>query len=915
MEDREVHHVGRGCPPHPPRLSGEKSDVVTQNARCASAGCSARVQTQLHRSTMNWTGGRLQRHSGPAKGYGELTHRQRLHFAKARTRIHHGPPNPQNFVPRSSNFFCSDPANAHRTPLSTKRPRTFHQHETAATRAHQRSFAKRSKPAHQAMNTFDVAEEDPPCVPQDRSRRNAIHPLAMQTAQAKNLQIDQRNDNDKAHNQLGPLGNMSLDSSSARLKAEKTRLLESRDWVGLATSRPLHLAFASGKEKDAIGKRCKVKRQKRPSHVESNNFHAKIVKRAQERLDDGPYMSGAIPDDDDIRIRIGTDALATQSFADKNELHGMNCSAVSSDEMLFDVEARRETIQYQDDKFRGHDVKTRSSRDEHANVPYAAGQCGADHFPFDDIQPNDSEAPLANVDRLLQQLEKTPSRFTVQHENDSCAAHAVTHLHASPHELETDKVNYRGMHDDNVTMQSPDHETFEKLHSARQGSGQGVSNSVTIQSTFSPLSVHIAGRFTPCVLDLEETKAIPEEDNAVRSGGSLALPLLHKTISDTEPAHLLDDRAWRTFVHVNSDMADQDLDMHQSYWGHEGAHDGTGLHTCEIDESYHVRSGGIPIITESAARPIGDGGSMHSGELEQEYHPTLRNVEGAAADDAKGASSSNVHLQMSVPSAVAAAAKTGFPAATCHQTEATAKNAPWRTGMISDAEVDAAETIWKRFVLGSDQCEAEHGECKSPERGLRSTEASTRVSKGGSFSSLSVEASLSSASASAPFQPLEACTRSAVDKHHERAEKAAARAVLEDCTDQLPISMAVEWPGDTTADSSSSNNWPDTLDDAEDPASSNADFQSNQAVAGESIGQLPGGIRGQGQRIFFTKPKPFAGTTATSTPGSVQAGQGSWKTGSASKIGPLRVQRNEEWSLSRIARSFKNLTEIESVED
>ncbi|KAK8154523.1 hypothetical protein BKA80DRAFT_33185 [Phyllosticta citrichinensis] len=821
---------------------------------------STRTQTQLHRSTMNWTGGRLQRHSGPTKGHGDLAHRQRLHFAKARTQIYHAQPNPQNFVLASSDFFCSSPTNAH---LSTKRPKILHQYETAATVAHHQRSAIRPAAAYYKASEAEIAGHG-----------------------------DQRYDDERTRTEVESPGNTSAEFSSARLKAEKARLLKSRDWVGLASSRPLHLAFASGREKEGIGKRHKVKRQKRFGH-EGKRLYATTLKRAQERKDDGPYMSGAILDDDDIRIRIGTDALATQSLLDKNDSPGKNAPpAPSSDEMLFDVEARRETLRSQDDVFRGHTVELRNSKDEQANARYVADYCDAEHRPLHNTQPNDSDAPLADVDRLLQQLEETPSRFPLQHESSFNAAHALGSVHASPHELERDKVNYWRMHDDNVTMQSPDYEALGTGHNPCQAYGQGSSDSVTVERIPSPPSVHHPeGTLSPCALNAEGSKAtLLEEDNKMRSKSSTAQPLLHEANGNAD-----DDIAWRKFVQVNSDMADQSLDMQRSHCGNQGAHGGIqGSRNREIDESYHVHSGGIPTFTELAARPIGDGRRMHSGELEHEYHPTVRNVEGAATGSADRARSSNLRLQMPVSSAVAAVAKADFPAATSNQTDRFAKIATPRRGMISDTEDDAAEKIWKKFVLGSDLSKAECGECKSPKTALRSTAASIGASQNGSFSSLSVQASLNSASANVLFRSPEACLHSAVDRHHERAERAAAREVVKDSTDQPPMSMAVEGPGNATAAFIGTSRNGSTLDDAGDPGSSNVDFQRNQAVASDSIGHWPG----HGKRIMFSKPKHFTGSTATSTPEYVKAGQENSSTGSAPHIGPLPAHRSRKWSLS-----------------
>ncbi|KAK8248978.1 hypothetical protein IWZ00DRAFT_312613 [Phyllosticta capitalensis] len=883
---------------------------------------------------MNWTGGRLQRHSGPAKGHGELTQRQKLHFAKARTQLYnsqHHPPTPfkpQFFASALSNLTGPDYANAPHIQRSAEPLRTLDRHAAAPAVAHRRSPAKQPvpKPDHRHMSRAEGAAHlhghDSRFMdqrPAEKRSRLENHPQA-QTAGVDALRTSRRRA-PSSDDRPDVLGNMDDEDTSTRLKAEKTRLLASRDWVGLASSRPFHMAFATGNERQDIGKRRKVRRERKSRHVKREKYHATVPTRPQHIHDDGPYMSGAILADDDIRIRIGTDALATQSFVGENDLHEVNSSAAPSDEMLFDTETRMVSTRPQEEEFREHNVNLRSSSFERANTQNAANHCEADHVPYRSTRLIDRDTPLADVDRLLQQLEKKPSCFPMPHESRSGgAAHVDANVHASLDELEKDHyAKYPEMQEDNVTMQSPASEASGDYRSAYQTHGQGAMDPVTIRSTLSPLPVHFAGRSTTGDLNPEDPKAISRnEGNEIRSRSSTAQPALHKVDVNDETMHLLDDTAWRKLIHVKSDAPDRSLYMHHADDGSPGARgNSSGSRTRNGDESYHVHSGAMRMRVDSAEQLISDSYSMRSGKLEQDGHPTVRNAE---APD--GTCSSNLHRQISVSGAVAAAAQTGFQAAPSYQTDGIAKNATPRREKISDteadaAEPDAAESIWKRFVLGSDESEAQYEERRSPEKALRSTLASIEPAKCGMSSSLFVQRSISSAFGSSPPQPLVGNSHDIVFQRHKRVEAAAARTMLEDGTDELPMSMVVEGARKTTYDGLSSNDWPHTLDDADVPGysvTSDVEFQSNVAVA-STTGQLAGVDRGHGKKMTLSKPKPFGSSAATTASEYRPAGQDVSSTGTAFLIGPWRPKRKRIRSLSRYARSFKKQAETEMVDD
>ncbi|XTI83954.1 hypothetical protein V2W45_1465129 [Cenococcum geophilum] len=121
------------------------------------------------------------------------------------------------------------------------------------------------------------------------------------------------------------------------LEANRRKLLGRRDWVGLAPSRPVHVHFQSCKEKERIGKRRRINSRPLPQDGDMMTRH---FLRDTEINAREPFMSGAIVTDlEDIKIRIGTDALPSQLPSERSK--PVQPAALprseSPDPMLFDV--------------------------------------------------------------------------------------------------------------------------------------------------------------------------------------------------------------------------------------------------------------------------------------------------------------------------------------------------------------------------------------------------------------------------------------------------------------------------------------------------------------------------------------------------------------------------------------------------
>ncbi|KAK4993409.1 hypothetical protein LTR50_000339 [Elasticomyces elasticus] len=108
------------------------------------------------------------------------------------------------------------------------------------------------------------------------------------------------------------------------------------------------MSFASLEDKELIGKRRRIGRRLRPQHKsERQQLHDSFP--ANEHTACGPFMSGALPAEEDIRIHVGLDALVSQSQLSTTRSLAPNPTTLrctSSDSMLIEADTElREVMQ------------------------------------------------------------------------------------------------------------------------------------------------------------------------------------------------------------------------------------------------------------------------------------------------------------------------------------------------------------------------------------------------------------------------------------------------------------------------------------------------------------------------------------------------------------------------------------------
>lgn len=195
---------------------------------------------------MNWTGGRLSRHSTAA---GSLKNRQKQHFAQVQAALRNGAKKPSPLKWSTFNRIEDRPGS---------QSRTFTVH---APREHKPEESQSIQPLRfpRLHNTHSARHENP------RHSTHSIEPRRQSSQQYIKRELSSVSDDD-LYNTTPPLqGTLPvsdreiIDRKEEESVSEKRRrILRKGDWVGISIQRPLQLAFASPKNTDKLGRRRKI---------------------------------------------------------------------------------------------------------------------------------------------------------------------------------------------------------------------------------------------------------------------------------------------------------------------------------------------------------------------------------------------------------------------------------------------------------------------------------------------------------------------------------------------------------------------------------------------------------------------------------------------------------------------------------
>ncbi|KAF7874013.1 hypothetical protein EAF04_002685 [Stromatinia cepivora] len=301
---------------------------------------------------MNWTGGRLQRHSGKSsRGAGALTNRQKEHFAKVRANLRSGG---QRNTPKQWLIFDRIPVGQPQGQSSKDRINSMGNYEHTSRREREGSKIRPGRwDDRKEYNEFPTSHST-------QREPQEIHAHARPPS-AETIQRSPKPDDDLYNATPPPLRikrehvasseardipqNHELQEPSEESIEDKIRkLLSQKDWVGLSLRRPPQLKVDGPRNDPDIGKRRKMtdghraRYSKLQTRISSPFAARKIRIRQQEEGHTRERMSK-----NDVRISIG-DRVVPPGISSSSQPNKVNCQSTSRmmhqifllDDMLLD---------------------------------------------------------------------------------------------------------------------------------------------------------------------------------------------------------------------------------------------------------------------------------------------------------------------------------------------------------------------------------------------------------------------------------------------------------------------------------------------------------------------------------------------------------------------------------------------------
>ncbi|KAM3079309.1 hypothetical protein ACMFMG_005743 [Clarireedia jacksonii] len=378
---------------------------------------------------MNWTGGRLQRHSGKWSKNGTLTSRQKEHFAKVQTnlrsrsrknspikwpvfdKIQPGSPEKQD-----SHDYSNSWRNVEEISESTEG-----ELRRKRSSQHQRSTENQKSTSRQTRTRSDQKSERYPLV-EINQRRIPDDDLYNATPSPQRIKSE------LATSGRSPLGTrntlskrVSPDPADDSMDAKRRRLLLKGDWIGLGARRPPPLKFVPSRHDEEIGRRRKLTdghraRYARQQAVISSPF---VTKRAR----DMETQHGGVSRNN-VRISIGNKVvlpdLSSSSRSTKHihttprSLLARKRQTLSPDEMLLDNDSLiRDMEDIDSDRFLHASEATSFQRVKDRRLADHKGVCC------------DSKPRVVHREDAIQHVEPTrnvPERSTASDEPESVAS-------------------------------------------------------------------------------------------------------------------------------------------------------------------------------------------------------------------------------------------------------------------------------------------------------------------------------------------------------------------------------------------------------------------------------------------------------------------------------------------------------------
>ena len=232
------------------------------------------------------------------------------------------------------------------------------------------------------------------------------------------------------------------------IEAQRRRLLETDDWVGIHRNRPAKIKFQTAEDRDQIGKRRKLS----PTHAQPSIWRRKHLRDTSffEGLGRSPHLSQDYVSQGDVSIRIGSAVDRSTKEVAPVRASSMQNSWSEEDEMLLDEGAIQVRDRYPNPFLKGETVFEGLSRPASAelNMPSPDSMVLRTSDPFyeeekDDPSKNgvhdEQDLPFDVAARAMR-LKEDIEQYQM---NDELGFHVAVDQVLSVHESGQAKVNSR----------------------------------------------------------------------------------------------------------------------------------------------------------------------------------------------------------------------------------------------------------------------------------------------------------------------------------------------------------------------------------------------------------------------------------------------------------------------------------------
>ena len=314
---------------------------------------------------MDWTGG-ARRRFAPKKNNSTLQ-KQKAYFAKARAALN-GPSQRNASGSPTRRHSASVPRSPQRRSLSRSNNEAGQQygHGVADTRC---------RTHHSVKGRYRS--------PSDLSIPSRDRPSTASSSKAQRATRQQ----ESRHPVLASKDGM--DQEERLLLANRRRLLAQNDWIGLAPARPVHMKFSSSHDKDRVGKRRGIEKSRskkvKPAgqRLLSPLFEERL--QLQDRMMHGALLA------DNFQIRVGTDALATQTQQSRRS-HNSGRTSMRQPSTEFEVLSEESMLLGPDeDNFDPFQVSYTNLAPQEPHIPHIQQLCEVANMSRSQYKPEGDE--------------------------------------------------------------------------------------------------------------------------------------------------------------------------------------------------------------------------------------------------------------------------------------------------------------------------------------------------------------------------------------------------------------------------------------------------------------------------------------------------------------------------------------------